>query len=368
MTLFRHGLLLFPALLLVETAPSAAFEPSLSTSCKALWEVEAKIEADAQTQHGHRGQMIDCMVDGIEASHPSPAQIDEFILGWRQLLDTMKPLGGGPRPDVAIAINSVFIRLKPDDGLSYVVRGTAYLRTGEAEQAVSDFSTALRLLPASAENFELRSEAYESIGRLDLAIADLGEAIRLEPSKHMLFFYRANDYVAVDKPQLALADYESAIRLKPTFWRPYAARCVTFAMIGDASRAMADCDKALDVLPEDLEPLKYRIYNERCVARAILGDTAGAISDCDRALASHGDAQFLDSRGYAHLRAGDWAMAVADYDAALKQNPKKAVSLFGRGVAKAHLGKVEEGQADLAAARALQPRIDQDMRRLHVTP
>jgi RpiB/LacA/LacB family sugar-phosphate isomerase len=76
--------------------------------------------------------MIDCMVDGIEASHPSPAQIDEFILGWRQLLDTMKPLGGGPRPDVAIAINSVFIRLKPDDGLSYVVRGTAYLRTGEA--------------------------------------------------------------------------------------------------------------------------------------------------------------------------------------------------------------------------------------------
>ena len=132
---------------------------------------------------------------------------------------------------------------------------------------------------------------------------------------------------------------------------------------------MADCDKALDVLPEDLEPLKYRIYNERCVARAILGDTAGAISDCDRALASsHGNAQFLDSRGYAHLRAGDWAMAVADYDAALKQNPKMAVSLFGRGVAKAHLGKVEEGQADLAAARALQPSIDQEMRRLHVTP
>ena len=61
-------------------------------------------------------------------------------------------------------------------------------------------------------------------------------------------------------------------------------------------------------------------------------------------------------------------MAVADYDAALKQDPKKAVSLFGRGVAKAHLGKVEEGQADLAAARALQPRIDQEMRRLHVTP
>ena len=95
MTLFRHGLLLFPALLLlVEAAPSAAFEPTLSASCKALW------EADAQAQHGHRGQMIDCMVDGIEASHPSPAQIDEFILGWRHLQDTMTPIQlmlGGPR-------------------------------------------------------------------------------------------------------------------------------------------------------------------------------------------------------------------------------------------------------------------------------
>src|SRR5689334_14214334 len=71
MTLFRHGLLLLPALLLlVETAPSAAFEPSLSASCKALW------EAGAEAQQGHRGQMIDCLVEGIEASHPSPAQID----------------------------------------------------------------------------------------------------------------------------------------------------------------------------------------------------------------------------------------------------------------------------------------------------
>jgi hypothetical protein len=34
------------------------------------------------------------------------------------------------------------------------------------------------------------------------------------------------------------------------------------------------------------------------------------------------------------LRLGDLSGAIADYDAALKQDPEVATSLFGRGVAK----------------------------------
>jgi hypothetical protein len=44
--------------------------------------------------------------------------------------------------------------------------------------------------------------------------------------------------------------------------------------------------------------------------------------------------------------------AIADYDAALKLNPKMAASLYGRGLAKQKNGDQAGGDADIAAAKA----------------
>jgi hypothetical protein len=50
------------------------------------------------------------------------------------------------------------------------------------------------------------------------------------------------------------------------------------------------------------------------------------------------------------LRAFD--RAIADYGAAVAQNPKDASSLYGRGVA-----KLKSGNADIAAAKAIKADI-----------
>ncbi len=57
-----------------------------------------------------------------------------------------------------------------------------------------------------------------------------------------------------------------------------------------------------------------------------------------------------DTRGFLHLRRGEFALAVADYDRALRQYGKLPTSLFGRGLAKLRLGNEAEGRADLAKA------------------
>jgi len=69
-----------------------------------------------------------------------------------------------------------------------------------------------------------------------------------------------------------------------------------------------------------------------------------------------------------HLRAGQPDLAIADYAAALKLEAKIDTSLFGRAVAYAALGDTAHAKADLAAARALNPDIDREMARAHVTP
>ena len=47
------------------------------------------------------------------------------------------------------------------------------------------------------------------------------------------------------------------------------------------------------------------------------------------------------------------ANAIADYDAALKIEPKLAEALYGRGVARKRNGDSADGEADIAAAKAI---------------
>ena len=49
--------------------------------------------------------------------------------------------------------------------------------------------------------------------------------------------------------------------------------------------------------------------------------------------------------------------AIADYDAALRINPKHASALYGRGIAKRRSGNASGGDGDIAAAKLIQPDI-----------
>ena len=53
--------------------------------------------------------------------------------------------------------------------------------------------------------------------------------------------------------------------------------------------------------------------------------------------------------------------AIAAYDAALRVDPKKAISLYGRGLAKRLKGHTAGGDADIAAAKAIRPTVVDEM-------
>jgi tetratricopeptide (TPR) repeat protein len=76
----------------------------------------------------------------------------------------------------------------------------------------------------------------------------------------------------------------------------------------------------------------------------------------------------LDSRAFVKLRLGRLEDAIADYDAALTLQPKLAFSLYGRGVAKLRAGRKAEGQADIDAARSLTPAIEEQGKKIGLTP
>ena len=63
-----------------------------------------------------------------------------------------------------------------------------------------------------------------------------------------------------------------------------------------------------------------------------------------------------------------WGRAISDYDAALKGNPKSAMSLYGRGLVKLRDGKRPEGENDLAAAKAIAPEVADEFTKMGLTP
>jgi tetratricopeptide (TPR) repeat protein len=108
------------------------------------------------------------------------------------------------------------------------------------------------------------------------------------------------------------------------------------------------------------EPTNARLLNERCWIKATLGiATQSAVADCDAALKlSPATPNYLDSRGLAKFRLGEFEDALADYDAALTLRPGMAASLYGRGLTRARLGLAKSAAADFAAARQANAGID----------
>ena len=83
-----------------------------------------------------------------------------------------------------------------------------------------------------------------------------------------------------------------------------------------------------------------------------------ALPDCNEALRlrpGYGDA--LDGRGIIELKLKKAAAARADCDAALRSYTRDAQALYCRGLARHRLGDKQGGDADIAAAKTVNPAI-----------
>jgi len=153
--------------------------------------------------------------------------------------------------------------------------------------------------------------------------------------------------------EAAVRKYNDTLRTNPNDADAYYRRGQVYASNGQFNEALSDFDQALRIEPNDPEAL-----NNRCWTRAVIGDLQAALSDCDKALSLRPTfVDALDSRGFIYLKLGLLSRAIVDYDAAIKKDPKKASSLFGRGKAKIRNGDTAGGNADLKAAKSVQPDI-----------
>jgi len=124
----------------------------------------------------------------------------------------------------------------------------------------------------------------------------------------------------------------------------------TCAQTKDHDAAIAGCTRVIGDIKVKPKGHAAAYYN-RGNANAAKGDSAAAIADYDEALKlDPKNARALANRGTAHSEKGDTDAALADFDAALKLDRRLGSAYFNRANALAAKGDAERAIADYTAA------------------
>lgn len=275
--------------------------------------------------------------------------------------------------------------------------GPVFARAGQ--EGVYDQSHAAvpaDVAPENANGFAARAAAAVTRGDHAAALKDLDRACELAPTDAHHFHARARVKLALRQPREALADFDEALRLQPTLAEAQMDRAgFRFAT---KNRAGAEADlQALDAALSPSAPLRMNmaslyaelnlapeafrqwelwlptrrsdarfshVLNQRCWLRARLNiELPKALEDCKLAIDKDGaEPSYRDSLGWTYLRLGEAANARKAFDAAIERQPI-AWAHFGRAIALQRLGNPEAAQRDLEAARKLDPKIEDGVRK-----
>lgn len=165
------------------------------------------------------------------------------------------------------------IAAKPEDGL-YDMRGTALIRLGQYNRAISDYDVLLKKSPNNTMYLQLRGMAYTKTGRFDQAVTDLRHAAGNDLSdisvRSMLCEALARSTKPADAiPTCALLLQQSPYLADVLNWRGYA-----YYRLGNFAKAEQDFAKAANVYPNEATYLF-----ERGAAKIKAGDRAGGEKD-----------------------------------------------------------------------------------------
>ena len=262
------------------------------------------------------------------------------------------------------------------DNIDTTIGGTAYVRTARLEGGYAIMESTARSLTAEFPASEgpavekqmkalvgkdavlaappgYRWTAADTAGRIEA----LDKAIVERPEDAGLYAARAAMHTENKAYDKAEADLSKAIEHDKGESLYYTARAEALIRQGKTQDAMADFAAARTLASKDATKL-----NNLCWAQATNNVALeAALGDCDAGLRLEPrSVHMLDSRGFVLLRLGRFSESIADYDKALGIRPDEPMSLFGRGLARIGAGDKVGGEADLAAARKLDPKVDED--------
>ncbi|WP_445145673.1 aspartyl protease family protein [Dyella sp. Tek66A03] len=246
----------------------------------------------------------------------------------------------------------------PKTAGDYVLLGQAHLSRGEPNAAVADLDEAIRMAPDQAAYYLARARAHAAGRQSEAALTDLDKSLSLDPKNVDALLMRAELHLAHKDHTDVAVDVAAASALAPAGSAQARAIAALYIQLDQPAAALRLLDDWIRLHDDDA--MLGAVLNERCWARGLSNQMLdGALKDCRKAIKRDGaNPAYLDSLGLVELRLGHYPESIKAYEQAVAQRPRSAWSRYGLGLAKVRSGQTEAGNADLAAARTLDPQVE----------
>ncbi len=257
--------------------------------------------------------------------------------------------------DAALADYDKAIEITPTDEIAYYDRGNLQYAKKNMAEALANYNKAIALDPACAAAYDSRGLVKEGQGDLAGAMEDFNKAIVFEPHLAIAYNNRGGLEQRLGNLDAALADCEQAIKLDTkndtgTFYNNLAALKLAKA---NTAGAQNDLKKSADLNPD----LTADAYRNRGRAEESLNQWDDSLADFNRAMKlDPRDANIFVDIGHFRMSRGDLSDALAEYDRAISLNPNIAAAYCQRGVAKGMSGDDTGAFADFNKALELNPK------------
>ncbi len=268
-----------------------------------------------------------------------------------------------PPPDTATADINL-----PTDAAGFARRGAAFMGRLDYPHAIEDFTRATQLDPADPKPLYQRGLARMANRQPILAMSDFDQVLKLAPDDTAALMARAQLYNGSGDKAHARADLDAAARTNPKDAGLALQLANTYSRFGFTEEALDAYDRWIAANRDD--PGMPGALGGRCYVRLQMKtELDRALNDCNASLRLNPrNLSVIDNRSVLHFLRGEFAAAVTDCDMVLKERPKAALVLYVRGLAKQQEGQKDAGDADIAAATALAPKIAEQGKRMGLTP
>lgn len=248
------------------------------------------------------------------------------------------------------------------------------LRDGKHfDSAMQVCNLAVQVDPANARSYMIRATINDDCEHYDLAIADYNRAAIADPQLvdalvgRGMAHYKSHDYKS------ATEDFDQALKVQPDNADIYVRRGIAHARLGEYDAALADYDQATKIDPTNSEALYNKGWvmdlqydqtmeneNENSGAKvSALGSAqksnlSAQVADLSKKLEqAKTDPQLYYTRGLACLKLRKMKEAIADFNEAIRLNPKMASAYVNRGLAYSSEKVYDKAIADYTAGLAV---------------